>query len=391
LRSLEASIRATVERAPASCGLRNEWSSDPYLQARRAMEICNACRYCEGFCAVFPAMTRRRSFEDRDLDFLANLCHGCRSCYYSCQYAPPHEFGVNVPRVFAEVRMRSYERYSWPAPLGRLFRRNGFVVSAIMGLGVALAMFLASIFIEGAALSRPVLAPGDFYSIVPHAVMVWLAGGAFLFALLALIIGAVGFWRDIGGKRPISRAALMEAIRDALTLRNLGGPGTRGCNDRNERYSNLRRRFHHALAYGFLLCFGATSVATVYEYVFKWVAPFGFFSLPVQLGFWGGIGMVLGAGGLFVLKASGEADVAAPAASASDRSMLAVLSLIALTGLLLLALRATSWAGLLLVLHLGLVVAFFLVIPYSKMVHGVYRFIALLHDAVERQPLKPLR
>ena len=25
----------------------------------RQMQICNACRYCEGFCAVFPAMTRR--------------------------------------------------------------------------------------------------------------------------------------------------------------------------------------------------------------------------------------------------------------------------------------------------------------------------------------------
>ena len=26
------------------------------------MQICNACRYCEGFCAVFPAMTRRLEF-----------------------------------------------------------------------------------------------------------------------------------------------------------------------------------------------------------------------------------------------------------------------------------------------------------------------------------------
>ena len=28
----------------------------------RAMIICNACRYCEGFCAVFPAMERRLTF-----------------------------------------------------------------------------------------------------------------------------------------------------------------------------------------------------------------------------------------------------------------------------------------------------------------------------------------
>ena len=75
-------------------------------EARREMEICNACRYCEGYCAVFPAMTLHRSFADGDLNYLANLCHGCRGCYYACQYAPPHEFGINLPRTLAEVRQR---------------------------------------------------------------------------------------------------------------------------------------------------------------------------------------------------------------------------------------------------------------------------------------------
>ena len=41
------------------------------------MEICNACRYCEGFCPVFPAMEQRRAFSDGDLGYLANLCHNC--------------------------------------------------------------------------------------------------------------------------------------------------------------------------------------------------------------------------------------------------------------------------------------------------------------------------
>ena len=41
--------------------------------ARRFMEICNGCRYCEGFCAFFPAMVLRRDFADADLNYLANL------------------------------------------------------------------------------------------------------------------------------------------------------------------------------------------------------------------------------------------------------------------------------------------------------------------------------
>ena len=28
--------------------------SAPETEVARQMQICNACRYCEGFCAVFP-------------------------------------------------------------------------------------------------------------------------------------------------------------------------------------------------------------------------------------------------------------------------------------------------------------------------------------------------
>ena len=40
--------------------------SDADREVARIMQICNACRYCEGFCAVFPAMERRRLFTTGD-------------------------------------------------------------------------------------------------------------------------------------------------------------------------------------------------------------------------------------------------------------------------------------------------------------------------------------
>ena len=83
-------------------------------EVARVMQICNACRYCEGFCAVFPAMTRRRHFNEGDVGYLSNLCHNCGACYHACQYAPPHEFGVNVPQAFAAARNDSYAAYAWP-------------------------------------------------------------------------------------------------------------------------------------------------------------------------------------------------------------------------------------------------------------------------------------
>ena len=66
-----------------------------------------------------------------------------------------------------------------------------------------------------------------------------------------------------------------------------------------------------------------------------------------------------------------------------------LLAMIALTGLVLLAVRATGAMGLAMAIHLGFILAFFLVLPYSKMVHGIYRSAALLRRAVERN-MKPL-
>ena len=115
-------------------------STETLAEARRTMEICNACRYCEGYCAVFPAMELRRVFTDGDLGYLANLCHGCKGCYYACQYAPPHAFGLNVPKIFAELRTETYEDHAWPRPLARLFQRNGLVTVLITALALAAAM-----------------------------------------------------------------------------------------------------------------------------------------------------------------------------------------------------------------------------------------------------------
>src|ERR1700733_14831580 len=98
------------------------------------MTICNACRYCEGYCAVFPAMEQRVTFGPDDLRYLANLCHNCAECYYACQYAPPHEFAVNVPKTLAGIRLESYQHYAWPAPLAAAFRKNGTVVSLLLAL-----------------------------------------------------------------------------------------------------------------------------------------------------------------------------------------------------------------------------------------------------------------
>ncbi len=375
--------------------------------ALRAMNVCNACRYCEGFCAVFPALELRREFGPGDLGYLASLCHNCRACYYACQYAPPHEFGINLPRTFAELRAETYARHAWPGGLARLFRRNGLVVSLAAALGIAGVLVLTMLLWEPEQLYSAHAGPGAFYALIPAWAMLSVAGATFGFSLLALAVGTVRFWRGSdGGSVPRARPLWavrpwLQALGDALTLRYLGGSGegggaggadgggsgsgeAAGCNDRDERFSQTRRRLHHALFYGFLLCFASTCVAALYEHVLGRLAPYPLLSPPVLLGTLGGIGMVIGTGGLVALKVAGDPEPAAPSLLGADFALLFLLLLTAATGLLLLALRSTGAMGVLLAVHLGCVLAFFLTMPYSRFVHGPFRLAALLRHELER-------
>ena len=61
--------------------------------------------------------------------------------------------------------------------------------------------------------------------------------------------------------------------------------------------------------------------------------------------------------------------------------------MVSLTGLALMLWRDTGSMALLLAIHLGVVMALFLTLPYGKFAHGFYRCAALLKCAVEkRQP-----
>lgn len=363
--------------------------SDAVAEAARQMAVCNACRYCESYCAVFPAMAMRREFSAGDLTHLANLCHGCKGCYHACQYAPPHAFGINIPATFATIRNESYAAFAWPAPMGRLFERNGTIVSLLAALFVTLAMVLAVAIKDPAVLWGAHTGAGAFYRVIPLWLMNLLAGGTFLFAILAFIMGGIRYWRGTAsGGAPIGLAPARDAAVDVLTLRNLGGGG-HGCNDLDDSFAQWRRWLHHAMFYGFAMCFAATSTGAIYHHLFGWTSPHAFWSLPVQLGTWGGVLLCIGTAGLAVVKTITDPGPVAKKLQGGEYAMLALLFLVSSTGLLLLAVRHTGAMGLMLALHLGLVLALFVAAPYSKMVHGLYRSLALLRNAREKRAKSP--
>src|SRR5215212_10355691 len=172
-------------------------ATDHYDEAERLMTICNSCRYCEGLCAVFPAMEMRRTFPDGDLNYLASLCHGCGACYVDCQFSPPHEFDVNVPKTLAEVRAASYRSHAWPAFLRPMFDRNGLAIATVTAASVAAFILGFVLWHDRAALFAQ---DGHFYRLMPHNAMAGLFGAVFLFAIAALVIGFRSFWREIGAR-----------------------------------------------------------------------------------------------------------------------------------------------------------------------------------------------
>ena len=350
-------------------------------EVARVMQICNACRYCEGFCAVFPAMTRRLEFPKADVHYLANLCHSCGACLHACQYAPPHEFGVNVPKAMAEVRVTTYAEYAWPAGFGRLYARSGLTLAIALGVGLALFLLLA-LARNGSLWHAPMA--GDFYAVFPHNLLVAMFAPVFAFACAALAIGVTRFWREVSPGAG-SAVAAREAAGNVLTLKYLDGGHGEGCNDADDRFTLWRRRFHHLTFYGFMLCFAATCVATVYHYVFGWHAPYDFGSVPVVLGTVGGIGLLVGPAGLMWLDVRRDPQHGAKAEKALDRGLLTLLLCVGATGLALLAFRHAGAMALLLAVHLGFVMSLFLTMPYGKFAHGFYRAAALLKWSIERR------
>lgn len=359
-------------------------------EVQRQMSICNACRYCEGFCAVFPAMTRRLEFTQADIHYLANLCHNCGACLHACQYAAPHEFEVNVPKAMAKVRLDTYTEYAWPRAMGKLYQRNGLTLALASGAGLALFLCLTLMIMGNLFTAIP---GGNFYGIFPHNTLALMFGAVFGFAVLALTLGVRRFWHNISpptASLPLKTSAALEATANVAQLKYLDGGHGQGCNNADDKFTLWRRRFHHLTFYGFLLCFAATGVATLYHYLLKWSAPYPVSSLPVMLGIAGGIGLLIGPAGLLWLNLRRNPAHGDVNQKPMDLGFIALLFLVSASGLALLALRETSALGLTLAIHLGLVMAFFLTMPYSKFAHGIFRSAALLKHAIEKRQPNPI-
>jgi citrate/tricarballylate utilization protein len=339
-----------------------------FAEAERQLTICNACRYCEGYCAVFPALELRRALTEGDIIHLADLCHDCRDCFTACMYAPPHEFAVDPPAILSAVRRDTYDRY-----LPRL--KGGRTTTIALTALAAIAVLAACAF----AVSRSG-APGSPYRVIAYPALLTAAGLALAWGIAITCRAVIRYWRDTGGR--FTFAGLAAAAVQAATLQNLRGGGA-GCSYPGDDPSPWRRRLHHLVAGGFGLCTASTVAAAVSQDILGDPPPYPLLSVPVLLGATGGAGLAAGCAGLLMLKQKSDISRTDRAMTARDYALLLALLALSVTGLLTFVLRDTPAFAPLLAIHLGAVVACFAIAPYTKFVHVIYRFLALVHDKSE--------
>lgn len=349
---------------------------DLFGEANRQLTICNSCRYCEGYCAVFPALERRTLLEDSDITHLANLCHDCRACFTACMYAPPHEFAINPPAVLSEVRRRTYDRYLPDVPRPPWLRGRA---------GVAALALLAAVVVAALAFGVPGRGlQGSPYRVIAYPVLVLIVALPCVWGVFVLALAAVRYWRQTAGsfRGLLDGRAWLAAGRHAATLRYLRGGGAE-CSYPTDAPSTARRRFHGCVAYGFLACLGSTIAAAIEQDLAGVRPPYPVVSAPVLLGIIGGTGLVVGCVGLIWLKRRADPVSSDPGMMSRDFGLLIALTILAASGLLTLVLRdSPAYAGML-ALHIAAVVTCFGIAPYTKFSHFIYRLLALVHDSAE--------
>jgi citrate/tricarballylate utilization protein len=355
---------------------------DLFAEAERQLAVCNSCRYCAGYCPVWPALELRTDLTEADLTHLSNLCHDCRDCFTACMYTAPHEFDLNPPAIFTRVREHTYETYVWPRHMPRFLQgRRGLLLGFLLVSALLVALSLATT--GGAVFGGP--AVGSPYELIAHGIMVTIVIMPSVWTVGVMVAALVRYWRDTHGplRDLLDATAWGRTVRQAATLRHQSGAEERCAYEENEP-SAARRRAHQAVMYGFLLTFVSTVSASIMENVLGLHPPYPYLSVPVVTGTVGGVLATIGCVVLIRLKERADPAQTTSTMRAADYGLLWALLVIMVSGLAVLLARTTIVFAPLLVIHLAAVIVAFAVAPYTKFFHWTYRVLAIYKDNIER-------
>ncbi len=349
-----------------------------FENARFSMNICNACRYCENICPVFKAIELRRTFSEKDIIYIANLCHDCRGCYYACQYAPPHPFDINIPKILGTLRLETYKKYK-KSNFSKKIIENPHLFS--IGIFIISFLFYITSFViyNGTTnLLQLYDQHNSFYRVLPENFLIITMLIPFVISLTLYIKSLIDYCNYVDIKKAgfFKISNHIKSLKSIIFLEFLDG-GNYGCNYPNEKYSFSRKIYHQFVFFGFIIAFISTLMAAFMSHILNISPPYSITSLPVIFGTIGGTLMILGLSGLLYLRSKMDRIPYSENINSMDINFILILSFIVITGFLVLIFRATMFMPVLLIIHLSIIVTFFIMLPLNKLQHAIFRYVSI--------------
>ena len=351
---------------------------------------CMQCGCCTATCSIAPdtAPFPRKEMawavwgmKDRLLrDPDVWLCYQCNDCSQACPR------GARPGDVLAAVRQECVAHYSIPGFFARWISRPAGL-PLLLGLP-ALLLGLAHYWREplGRALGFEAgVGERITYSYsagFPH----WLINGVFLigsaWVLVATVVGVVRFWRALNrgpfaGDASVSRksigASVLTTFRSIIAHENMDA-----CKQARTRYLS-----HMCVFFGFL----ALSLVTLWVITSgfnplirgNFIYPFGFWSAWKLLANTGGLALLVGC--LIMVVERLRSDDQILTGSYFDWTLLGTLTLVVASGFATEVLhyaRLEPHRHIVYFIHLVLVFALLIYLPYTKFAHVIYRTTALV-------------
>ena len=337
------------------------------MDAARQLRICNACRYCEGYCAVWNAIERRANFTKTDIYHLSNLCHDCRECYYVCPFNEPHEYGLNIPKTLSIVRRNTYQEFSVPTIPPQIYNRIPSITIFLTFLSV---IGLFSYFVMNHGFAGMYSSYVNLDNVIPLNLFRAISFFIYAYVIVLWFLEGNKYWRKIRGDRKIDLKSVLKATWDVIAHKNFRGGGA-GCSYPNEKGSRLRLFFHPMVFFGFIIDW-----ITILFYPFSNIIPLIFYTF-------GSVLIFIGSAALLTVK--GKSDKAPENSEMSnlDYPFTVLLFLTGLTGVIFpIILGFPEWVMFFL-LHDAFIFVIFLMAPFSKFIHPVFRYLSLLLNRIE--------
>ncbi len=340
----------------------------------KSLKQCFQCATCSVTCSLSP---EQRPFPRKEMiwaqwglkDKLVGdpdiwLCHRCSDCSVHCpRDAAPGD-------VFAALRDYFIRHYSVPRFMGKAFGKP-VLLPALLAIPAALILLLL------AGIGHLHIPDGDvvYEHFLPHLPLQLFFSGFSLLMVLLCIAGVSRFWKDMrrqnpaGGNSSSIGTSLFSVVKDILSHTKF-----KDCTQSKSRYIS-----HLMTFYGFVGLFITTILAVVYAYILH-NYPLPLFHPVKILGNLSTLAMVIGV--VWIIYDRSTQRHGNEISTRNDWTFIGILGAVILTGIATEVLRYANVPPVaypVYFVHLVMVFALLIYLPYSRFAHMVYRTVALVY------------